>query len=187
MVNLGNATSNAPQRPPLPTIPYPNYNSIHTKHTQPIHLQPQSTKDHTKSHNSPLQYGLDELPAILKPYQGPIYFSTGDPENGGTKQKRASSFSEFEDTPQNQLKFLEAPKKKKRRRTRIAKTDPGDLVCSRCGTNNTPKWRRGPKSNTKSQNKIFCNACGLREAKYTDDSKPIAQHPLSDSCAKPES
>eukprot|EP01103_Thecamoeba_quadrilineata_P020531 TRINITY_DN8869_c0_g1_i1.p1 TRINITY_DN8869_c0_g1~~TRINITY_DN8869_c0_g1_i1.p1 ORF type:complete len:336 (-),score=71.80 TRINITY_DN8869_c0_g1_i1:27-1034(-) len=48
---------------------------------------------------------------------------------------------------------------KKRRRGRVP-ANKTNLVCQKCGTSDTPEWRRGPEgSNT------LCNACGLQYAK----------------------
>ncbi|KAH7091714.1 hypothetical protein BKA62DRAFT_724202 [Auriculariales sp. MPI-PUGE-AT-0066] len=51
------------------------------------------------------------------------------------------------------------PRRKKRK--------PG--VCVKCGTQDTPEWRKGPDGT-----KNFCNACGLRYAKEVGDSERVA-------------
>jgi hypothetical protein len=48
--------------------------------------------------------------------------------------------------------------KKKRERGNIR-------VCSKCGTNSTPEWRRSPEGST-----TLCNACGLKEKKRAKNS-----------------
>lgn len=57
----------------------------------------------------------------------------------------------------------EAPtnrKKPTRRRRGRLPSNKANLICLKCGTNDTPEWRRGPEgSNT------LCNACGLQYAK----------------------
>eukprot|EP00834_Sanchytrium_tribonematis_P005092 NODE_287_length_10726_cov_0.240614.p3 type:complete len:219 gc:universal NODE_287_length_10726_cov_0.240614:9285-8629(-) len=50
--------------------------------------------------------------------------------------------------------------------TKKHKLDPEDKICTECGTNESPEWRKGP-----SGAKTLCNACGLRYAKRKKQEK----------------
>jgi len=64
-------------------------------------------------------------------------------------------------------------KKSTRRRGRIP-LNKTNLVCQKCGTSDTPEWRKGPEGPNS-----LCNACGLQYAKRVKREKEQT-NPISD-------
>eukprot|EP01103_Thecamoeba_quadrilineata_P007796 TRINITY_DN17622_c0_g1_i1.p1 TRINITY_DN17622_c0_g1~~TRINITY_DN17622_c0_g1_i1.p1 ORF type:complete len:306 (-),score=48.23 TRINITY_DN17622_c0_g1_i1:39-956(-) len=88
------------------------------------------------------------------------------------KQKTQNIPHEFVDMVITELSSFSSTKGVVKKGIAKKKRERGNMrVCSKCGTNSTPEWRRSPEGST-----TLCNACGLKEKKRAKNSSTTSNY-----------